>query len=195
MALGDFLKDQNLGSWADEMDSQPLPSAPSGYAARRGDDRDGGERRAFTQPQWGEARTGGGGMGDRGASFGMTLRARTHHGQDADSTSDERPRYGDREQLPFPDKPPFTAHLGNLAYDVTRVDVEGFLSDCQVTSVRIVEDKLDQKPKGFGYVEFATADGLKKALEKTESHFMGRNIKISVAEPRTYHSTTGTMSS
>lgn len=98
----------------------------------------------------------------------------------------ERPRYGDREQLPLPTRPPFTAHLGNLAYDVTSSDIEGFLSDCQVTNVRIVEDKLDRKPKGFGYVEFATLDGLKAALTKSESHFMGRNIKISVAEPRTY---------
>lgn len=89
-----------------------------------------------------------------------------------------------REQLPLPDKPPFTAHLGNLAYDVTSSDVEGFLSDCQVSSVRIVEDKLDRKPKGFGYVEFSTLEGLKTALTKSESHFMGRNIKISVAEPR-----------
>lgn len=97
----------------------------------------------------------------------------------------DRPRFSDREQLPLPDKPPYTAHLGNLAYDVSRVDIEGFLSDCQVTNVRIVEDKIDHKPKGFGYVEFASLDGLKAALAKTESPFMGRNIKISVAEPRT----------
>jgi translation initiation factor 4B len=58
------------------------------------------------------------------------------------------------------------------------------LKECDVTSVRIVEDKIDQKPKGFGYVEFATLDGLKKALTYTESSFQGRNIKISVAEPR-----------
>lgn len=96
----------------------------------------------------------------------------------------DRPRYAEREQLPLPTRPPYTAHLGNLAYDVTQVDVENFLSDCQVTNVRIVEDKVDRKPKGFGYVEFATLDGLKSALNKTESNFMGRNIKISVAEPR-----------
>lgn len=53
--------------------------------------------------------------------------------------------------------------------------------------MRIVEDKLDHKPKGFGYVEFATLDGLKKALTLTESNFMGRNIRISVADPRKYH--------
>ena len=84
----------------------------------------------------------------------------------------------------MPTKPPFTAHLGNLAYDITSTDVENFLSDCQVSSVRIVEDKLDRKPKGFGYVEFSTLEGLKAALAKSESSFMGRNIKISVAEPR-----------
>lgn len=95
----------------------------------------------------------------------------------------DRPRFADREQLPLPTRPPFTAHLGNLAYDVTQTDIEDFLRDCHTTSIRIVEDKLDRKPKGFGYVEFATLDGLKIALTKTESNFMGRNIKISVAEP------------
>jgi len=84
----------------------------------------------------------------------------------------------------MPDKPPYTAHLGNLAFDVTEGDIRSFLGDCEVTNVRIVEDKLDQKPKGFGYVEFATVDGLKKALTLTESQFMGRNIRVSVAEPR-----------
>ncbi|KAK5115841.1 hypothetical protein LTR85_009435 [Meristemomyces frigidus] len=164
MNLGDFLTNQSLGSWADEMDSQPIPSAPSGY----GRDRDTGEKRSFTQPAWGEARSGGGmgggGMGDRGASY-------------------DRPQYAMREQLPLPDKPPYTVHLGNLSYDVTSTEIEGFFSDCHVTNVRIVEDKMDQKPKGFGYVEFSTLDGLKTALTKSESHFMGRNIKISVAEP------------
>ena len=50
--------------------------------------------------------------------------------------------------------------------------------------MRIVEDKVDQRPKGFGYVEFATVEGLQKALTFTETNFMGRNVKISIAEPR-----------
>jgi len=101
-----------------------------------------------------------------------------------DALADRLAGYAVREALPLPDKPPYTAHLGNLAFDVTQPDVEGFLEGCEVTSVRIVEDKLDRKPKGFGYVEFATIDGLKKALTLTDSSFMGRNIRISVAEPR-----------
>ena len=61
------------------MDSQPLPAASSTYGARDRGDRDGGERRAFTQPAWETARTGSGvgggsgmgmGMGGRGQSYG-----------------------------------------------------------------------------------------------------------------------------
>jgi translation initiation factor 4B len=88
MNLGEFLTNQSLGSWADEMDSQPLPAAPSGYSSTRdrGDrDRDMGEKRSFTQPAWEMARTGSGvgggmssGMGGRGASYGMDTRLQQH---------------------------------------------------------------------------------------------------------------------
>lgn len=99
-------------------------------------------------------------------------------------TPTDRPRY-DRD-IPFPTQPPYTAHLGNLDYNVTSVDIEEFLAECSVTTVRIMEDKIDRKPKGFGYVEFGSPEGLQKALNKTESSFMGRNIKISLADPRMY---------
>lgn len=89
-----------------------------------------------------------------------------------------------REQLPLPTKPPYTAHLGNLSFDATENDIYAFFEGCSITSVRIVEDKLERKPKGFGYVEFATLDGLKKALELGGTQFQGRNIRVNVAEPR-----------
>lgn len=151
MSLGDFLGDQSLGSWADEMEDAPMPggagSARTGY---------GGDR-----PSYGS----GGGFGaDRGGSF-------------ADRG------FAVREELPLPSKPPYTAHLGNLSFDATEGDVNDFFSGCEVTNVRIVEDKLDRKPKGFGYVEFGSVDGLKKALDLSGTQFQGRNIRVSVAEP------------
>ena len=91
-----------------------------------------------------------------------------------------------KEQLPLPTKPPFTAHLGNLPFDAAEDDIQAFFADCSVTNVRIVEDRIERKPKGFGYVEFATLDGLKKALDQGGSQFQGRNIRVSVAEPRKY---------
>ena len=126
-------------------------------------------------------------MGGRGASYGRTKLKSTLYAERPTDGAVDRPRFEGREQLPLPDKPPYTAHLGNLAYDVSRNEVEKLFEECQVTSVRIVEDKMDQKPKGFGYVEFATLEGLKKALTFTDTHFMGRSLKISVAEPRMSH--------
>lgn len=91
--------------------------------------------------------------------------------------------YSVREELPLPDKPPFTVHLGNLSFDATVGDVTDFFTGCECTNVRIIEDKLEMKPKGFGYAEFATRDGLKQALTLNGSSFQGRNIRISVADP------------
>ncbi|MCJ1354913.1 MAG: hypothetical protein MMC33_004903 [Icmadophila ericetorum] len=91
--------------------------------------------------------------------------------------------YSVREALPLPSKPPYTVHLGNMSFDATEGDIQEFFSQCSVTSVRIVEDKIDRKPKGFAYAEFATLDGLKKALEFNGTQFQGRNIRVSVAEP------------
>ncbi|VUC34218.1 unnamed protein product, partial [Clonostachys rosea] len=83
----------------------------------------------------------------------------------------------------LPDKPPYTAHLGNLSYDATSETVTEFFEGCDVASVRIIEDRELQRPKGFGYVEFAHVDGLKKALTLDGESFQGRMIKIKIAEP------------
>lgn len=98
--------------------------------------------------------------------------------------TDSHVGYSVREELPLPDKPPYTVHLGNLSFDATVGDVQDFFADCECTNVRIIEDKLEMKPKGFGYAEFGSLDGLKKALTLNQSQFQGRNIRISVADPR-----------
>ncbi|OJI99191.1 hypothetical protein ASPVEDRAFT_38660 [Aspergillus versicolor CBS 583.65] len=146
MSLGNFLADDNLGSWADEMEDMPMPGvpAPSNF---------GGDRR----PPLSSAGFGGPTFNERG--FAM------------------------REPLPLPTEPPYTAHIGNLSFDATDADISELFVDCGVTNVRIVEDKLTGSPKGFGYVEFETVDGLKKALDFSGSSLQGRAIRISIAEP------------
>ena len=37
-----------------------------------------------------------------------------------------------REDLPLPTEPPFTAFVGNLAFDLTERDIEEFFSESQV---------------------------------------------------------------
>ncbi|KAL5114162.1 Eukaryotic translation initiation factor 4B [Pleosporales sp. CAS-2024a] len=168
MSLGDFLVDQSLGSWADEMEDMPMPRGGGGSSSGYGGDR----------PAYGS----GGGFGaDRGGSFGECNRAVSAlpnaHGDTADRG------FAMREELPLPSKPPYTAHLGNLSFDATEGDVNDFFAECEVTNVRIVEDKLDRKPKGFGYVEFGSVEGLKRALALSGTQFQGRNVRVSVAEP------------
>lgn len=71
-----------------------------------------------------------------------------------------------------------------MSFDATQNDISDLFASCGVTNVRIVEDKLTRTPKGFGYVEFATVDGLKKALDLSGATLQGRSIRISVADPR-----------
>lgn len=93
-----------------------------------------------------------------------------------------------RDNLPqtLPDKPPFTAHLGNLSYDATVDSVTEFFEGCNVLSVRIIEDREQNRPKGFAYAEFADLEGLKTALTRDGQSFEGRNIRIKVADPRKF---------
>lgn len=127
-----------------------------------------------------------GGYGNSGGFSGMSIIRIPDKFLAGLSEMAERGGYSMREQLPLPTKPPYTVHLGNMSFDATEGDIQDFFAGCSVTNVRIVEDKLERKPKGFGYAEFATLDGLKKALEFNNTQFQGRNIRVSVAEPRTY---------
>lgn len=98
----------------------------------------------------------------------------------------DRPQagYSDRPDLPLPTKPPYTAHVGNLSFDANEAEISDFFSQCSVSNVRLVRDKMEDRPKGFGYVEFETVDGLKKALELNNEQLAGRKVRISIAEPR-----------
>ncbi|KAI1100010.1 hypothetical protein F4804DRAFT_63194 [Jackrogersella minutella] len=92
-----------------------------------------------------------------------------------------RESYAHPTQLPT--KPPYTAHLGNLSYEATSESVTEFFEDCDITSVRIIEDRIEQRPKGFAYAEFANVEGLKKALTLDGNSFQGRTIRVKIADP------------
>lgn len=87
-----------------------------------------------------------------------------------------------REELPLPSKPPYTAFVGNLTFECTEQELGDMFADMETNSVKIIRGH-DEKPKGFGYVEFKTLDGLKDALTRTGMQVMGRSIRVSVAEP------------
>ncbi len=150
------------------------PVVPSGY---------GGSRQGY-----------GSGGGDRfGSSSGGGFRCQSLQSYSSvlclvltDFTADRGDdRFPPREALPVPDKPPYTAHVGNLSFDVSEDEISEFFSRCEVTNIRLVRDKFEDRPKGFGYVEFGSKEGLIAALDLHGAQLSGRNVKISVAEPRT----------
>jgi RNA recognition motif-containing protein len=110
-------------------------------------------------------------------------RANDRHGRRDDFLS-SRPDRGlpPREDLPLPTQPPYTAFVGNLAFDLTEMELEEFFGSPETKSIKIIKDR-DDKPKGFGYIEFTKLEDLKDALAKSGSNFSGRTIRVSVAEP------------
>ncbi|EDN09311.1 conserved hypothetical protein [Histoplasma mississippiense (nom. inval.)] len=115
--------------------------------------------------------------------YGGERRTVGGYGNDTGGNERDHRGYSVREELPLPTQPPYTAHIGNLSFEATQADISDLFADCEVTNVRIVEDKMTRAPKGFGYVEFATLEGLKKALSFQGTLLQGRNIRVSVAEP------------
>lgn len=96
------------------------------------------------------------------------------------------PGYSVRDSYPtqLPTKPPYTAHLGNLSYEATEDSITALFEGCDIVNVRIIEDKIEQRPKGFAYAEFAHVDGLKQALTLDGTPFEGRTMRVKIADPR-----------
>ena len=94
---------------------------------------------------------------------------------------DDRPQ---RAEVPIPSVPPFIAFVGNLSFETTEGDLEDFFGGLGVKGVRMAAPSLDGKPRGFGYVEFETVDGLKNALTATGTDLQGRSVRVSVAEAK-----------
>ncbi|XP_065865961.1 nucleolin 2-like isoform X2 [Euphorbia lathyris] len=77
-----------------------------------------------------------------------------------------------------------TLFVGNLSFQVERADVENFFKDAgEVVDVRFSVDQ-DQRFKGFGHVEFATAEGAQKALKLNGQTLNGRDVRLDLARER-----------
>ncbi|GES83664.1 RNA-binding domain-containing protein [Rhizophagus clarus] len=167
MSLTEFLADQSTGSWADEMED--LPSAPAAAFSDYGDHEDRQKS----------------GFGDRRSGFSD----RRTYSRDSRYESRESPResrFSSRpERIPqeLPTSPPYTAHIGNLPYDLTEGQVKRFFNESKILNIRILRDKENDKPKGFGYVEFEDLESLTKALQLSGENLGNRPVKISVADP------------
>jgi cold-inducible RNA-binding protein len=78
-------------------------------------------------------------------------------------------------------------YVGNLSFDTNEDQLrELFETYGQVESATIISDKFTGRPRGFGFVKMPEREeGLKAIKELDARDFMGRNIKVNEARPRT----------
>lgn len=76
--------------------------------------------------------------------------------------------------------------VGNLSFDTTENDLQDtFGAHGNVTQVDIPQDRMTNKPRGFGFVTMSSkqeADNAVNALNGTELH--GRALTVNEARPR-----------
>ena len=76
--------------------------------------------------------------------------------------------------------------VGNLNYRLQEDDLrEVFANYGEVTSVKLISDRITGRAKGFGFVEMANDDEGKQAVENLDgSELMDREMRVNEARPR-----------
>lgn len=77
-------------------------------------------------------------------------------------------------------------YVGNLPYDTTDQDLqELFAQHGQVTSARVVMDKMTGRAKGFGFVEMPDRAEAEKAIQATNGASLnGRPLRVNESQPK-----------
>jgi len=79
-----------------------------------------------------------------------------------------------------------TVFVGNLSFKTTENSLSKHFKDCgPIVAVRIALDRDTGKMKGFGHIDFDSADSVNKAINKNGLELDGRPLKVdaSTAKP------------
>jgi RNA recognition motif-containing protein len=76
--------------------------------------------------------------------------------------------------------------VGNVPYNITEDQLKEVFSEAgEVESVAVITDKMTGRPRGFVFVEMASEDGAKKAIETLNGREIdGRALNVNEARPR-----------
>lgn len=76
-------------------------------------------------------------------------------------------------------------YVGSLPFDVTESQLNTLFAACgQVTSAKLITDKMTGQSKGFGFVEFSSDAEAVVAIEKMNNSTVGtRKIVVNEARP------------
>ena len=80
----------------------------------------------------------------------------------------------------------YQIYVGNISYGVREDTLrELFEQYGEVTSVKIVKDRMTGRSRGFGFVEMSDRDESEKAIEALNgTEVDGRNIRVNVARSK-----------
>lgn len=77
--------------------------------------------------------------------------------------------------------------IGSLPYSVKDIDLRDIFEEYgEVSSAKVITDKMSGRSKGFGFVEMADDEAAKKAIEELNgAEVEGRTIVVNEAQERT----------
>src|SRR6476661_9665779 len=77
-------------------------------------------------------------------------------------------------------------YVSNLGFNVQDEDLKGFFSTYgEVTSAKVIMDKMTNQSRGFGFVEMSDDEASRKAIAELDGATVeGRAIKVMEAKPK-----------
>ena len=77
-------------------------------------------------------------------------------------------------------------YVGNLPYSATEDQIRTLFTQAgEIENVALITDRETGRPKGFGFVEMATAEGAQEAIKRFNGYsFQNRNLTVNEARPR-----------
>lgn len=74
-----------------------------------------------------------------------------------------------------------SVYVGNLDWNVRKIDIKRFFKGCRIDDVRLTVDKNTGDFRGYGHVDFSDEESLEKAVTMNQKQLLGRPIKVSYA--------------
>ena len=76
-------------------------------------------------------------------------------------------------------------YVGNFPYSVDESQLrEMFSSYGEIEEILLIKDKMSGRPKGFGFITFATQQGAESALALNGKDLNGRALKVNMAQEK-----------
>ena len=77
-------------------------------------------------------------------------------------------------------------YVSNLSFKVQDEDLKGFFTTYgEVTSAKVITDKMTNQSRGFGFVEMPNDEASRKAIAELDGATVeGRTIKVMEARPK-----------